>query len=70
VTAAVDVTRPTVSIPEACRLARVARRTIYTWLAAGKVEYIRTAGGSPRIFVDTLFSAPHPKGWTAEHTDL
>ena len=33
----------------------VTRRTIYNWIAGGKVEYVRTAGGSVRIFVDTLW---------------
>jgi excisionase family DNA binding protein len=36
----------------------VSRRTIYNWIAAGKVEYVRTAGGSIRIFVDTLWRQP------------
>jgi excisionase family DNA binding protein len=38
----------------------VSRRTIYNWMAAGKVEYVRTAGGAVRIFEDTLWRAPHP----------
>jgi predicted site-specific integrase-resolvase len=33
----------------------VSRRTIYNWISAGKVEYVRTAGGSIRIFADTLW---------------
>ena len=33
-------------------------RTIYNWIASGKVEYVRTAGGSVRIFVDTLWREP------------
>ena len=33
----------------------VSRRTIYNWLSAGKIEYVRTAGGSVRIFVDSLW---------------
>ena len=28
-------------------------------IAGGKVEYVRTAGGSVRIFVDTLWRDPH-----------
>ncbi len=40
---------------KACELVGVSRRTIYNWLSAGKIEYIRTAGGSVRIFVDTLW---------------
>jgi len=40
----------------------VSRRTIYNWIASGKVEYIRTAGGSVRIFVDTLWREPGRAG--------
>ena len=43
--------RQTISIMKACELVGVSRRTIYNWIAAGKVEYVRTAGGSIRIFV-------------------
>ena len=46
--------RQTVSIMKACEMVGVSRRTIYNWIAANKVEYLRTAGGSIRIFVDTL----------------
>lgn len=47
--------RKTVSILKACELAGVSRRTIYNWLESGKLEYVRTAGGSVRIFPDSLF---------------
>jgi len=50
--------RKTISIMKACELVGVSRRTIYNWIASGKVEYIRTAGGSVRIFVDTLRREP------------
>jgi excisionase family DNA binding protein len=50
--------RKTVSIPRACELVGVSRRTIYNWIAGGKVQYVRTAGGSVRIFVDTLWREP------------
>jgi excisionase family DNA binding protein len=50
-----NVHRPSVSITKACELAGVTRRTIYNWLKAGKVESIRTAGGSIRIYADSLF---------------
>ena len=53
-----DVDRKTVSIMKACELVGVSRRTIYNWIAAGKVEYVRTAGGSVRIFADTLWRGP------------
>ena len=50
--------RTTVSIPRACDVVGVSRRTIYNWMASGKVQYIRTAGGSVRIFKDTLWRDP------------
>jgi excisionase family DNA binding protein len=43
---------------KACELVGVSRRTIYNWISAGKVEYVRTAGGSIRIFTDTLWRQP------------
>lgn len=56
------VERKTISIMKACELVGVSRRTIYNWIAGGKVEYIRTAGGSVRIFVDTLWRDPSRAG--------
>lgn len=50
--------RQTLSIMKACEAVGVSRRTIYNWIAAGKVEYVRTAGGSIRIFEDTLWRNP------------
>jgi excisionase family DNA binding protein len=55
---AMMVERKTISIMKACELVGVSRRTIYNWIAGGKVEYVRTAGGSVRIFVDTLWRQP------------
>lgn len=49
------MTRPTVSILKACQLVGVSRRTIYNWIDAGKIEYLRTAGGRVRIFEDSLW---------------
>ena len=43
----------------ACEVVGVSRRTIYNWLSSGKIEYVRTAGGSVRIFVDSLWRDPH-----------
>lgn len=45
---------------KACELVGVSRRTIYNWMAGGKIEYVRTAGGSVRIFTDTLWRNPEP----------
>lgn len=53
-----NLDRPTVSIMQACQVTGVTRRTIYNWIQSDKVDYIRTAGGSVRIFKDTLFKAP------------
>lgn len=52
--------RQTISIMKACEVVGVSRRTIYNWMAGGKVEYVRTAGGSVRIFADSLWRAPQP----------
>ena len=54
--------RKTISIMKACGMGGVSRRTIYNWIAGGKVEYVRTAGGSVRIFVDTLWRNPGQAG--------
>jgi excisionase family DNA binding protein len=55
---AMIVDRKTTSIMKACELVGVSRRTIYNWISSGKVEYVRTAGGSVRMFVDTLWRDP------------
>lgn len=63
------VERKIVSIPRACELVSVSRRTIYNWMASGKVQYVRTAGGSVRIFADTLWRSPEAEShhvWTEE----
>jgi excisionase family DNA binding protein len=52
--------RQTLSIMKACEAVGVSRRTIYNWISAGKVEYVRTAGGSIRIFADTLWRDARP----------
>ena len=53
---------------KACELVGVSRRTIYNWLSSGKIEYIRTAGGSVRIFVDTLWRDPNRANGAAAGT--
>ena len=52
------VDRKTISIMKACDVVGVSRRTIYNWISSGKVEYVRTAGGAVRIFVDSLWREP------------
>ena len=46
--------RPRVNIVSACLIAGVSRATLYRWIALGKVECVRTAGGALRIYADTL----------------
>lgn len=62
--------RKTVSIPKACELVGVSRRTIYNWIAGGKIQYIRTAGGSVRIFEDTLWRDPETENSIRTANDL
>ena len=52
--------RRVVNIGQAMTLTGVSRRTIYNWLNSGKVEYVRTPGGSVRIFTDTLWNQDEP----------
>jgi excisionase family DNA binding protein len=61
--------RQTLSIMKACEAVGVSRRTIYNWISAGKVEYVRTAGGSIRIFADTLWrdSSSRPTSGNGAH---
>ena len=54
----VELERQTLSIMKACEVVGVSRRTIYNWMAGGKIQYVRTAGGSVRIFADSLWRSP------------
>ena len=60
--------RQTLSIMKACEVVGVSRRTIYNWIAAGKVQYIRTAGGAIRIFADSLWRDPAESAAVAHST--
>jgi excisionase family DNA binding protein len=63
--------RKTLSILQACQHVGVSRRTIYNWINSGKVEYVRTAGGSVRIFADSLWRKPEASDATgADAADL
>ena len=52
---------------QSSQVAGVSRSTIYLWVAQGKVEYVRTAGGSLRIYADSLW-VTEPKA--NRHADL
>ena len=60
--------RQTLSIMKACEAVGVSRRTIYNWIAAGKVQYVRTAGGAIRIFADSLWRDPAGNGPAGQPT--
>jgi excisionase family DNA binding protein len=61
--------RQTLSIMKACEAVGVSRRTIYNWISAGKVEYVRTAGGSIRIFTDSLWRDASPSSRLVRDTN-
>ena len=50
--------RQTVSIMKAHEVVGVSWCTIYNWISAGKVDYLRTAWGAIRIFTDSLWREP------------
>lgn len=58
--------RRLVNSVQACRIAGIARSTLYLWVQLGKVEAIRTAGGQLRIFADTLWLRD-PRGRKRRH---
>lgn len=58
--------RQTVSVERAVVVSGVSRRTLYYWMLANKVEWLRTYGGSRRIFVDTLQRAAEKKNQHAK----
>src|SRR5205823_13269591 len=53
----VELERQTLSIMKACEVVGVSRHTIYNWMAGGKIEYVRTAGGSVRIVTASLWKS-------------
>ena len=57
--------RETLSVNQSVDVANVSLRTIWNWISAGKVEYVRNAGGSVRIFVDSLWSTRNAMKWSA-----
>lgn len=45
----------TINIQQACNLMQVSRRTVYNWMDAGKVQFVRTPSGARRIIEATLW---------------
>ena len=53
-----------VTIDQAAELLRVSRRTIYNRIREGKLQTIRTIGGSQRVILSSLDDGRRPT-WTA-----
>lgn len=47
-----------VSIDHAASLLRVSRRTVYNYIASGKLQTIRTLGGSQRVLMASIAALP------------
>ena len=43
-----------VSLDQACLMLQVSRRTIYNWIREGRLQTIRTLGGSQRVLIESL----------------
>ena len=55
-----------VSIDQAAQLMNVSRRTIYNRIREGRLLTMRTAGGSQRVLVESLFALGfRPQAFTA-----
>ena len=50
--------RHVVNTVAACRMAKIHRATLYRWIAANKVEWLRTPTGQLRIYADSVLRAP------------
>jgi excisionase family DNA binding protein len=57
-----------VSIDHAAELLGVSRRTIYNRIREGRLQTIRTLGGSQRVLLDSVGST-RPDGFDAVRTD-
>lgn len=44
-----------VSLDQASELLHVSRRTIYNWIKEGRLQTIRTLGGSQRVLIESLY---------------
>ncbi len=46
-----------VSLEQACQMLQVSRRTVYNWIREGRLQTIRTLGGSQRVLLESLRQA-------------
>lgn len=54
-----------VSLDEAARLMRVSRRTIYNRIREGRLQTVRTIGGSQRVIIESMLSAVVPEAMSS-----
>lgn len=43
-----------VSLDQACQILQVSRRTVYNWIRDGRLQTIRTLGGSQRVLLESV----------------
>ena len=46
-----------VSLEQACLMLQISRRTVYNWIREGRLQTIRTLGGSQRVLLESLRQA-------------
>ncbi len=46
-----------VSLEQACQILQVSRRTVYNWIRDGRLQTIRTIGGSQRVLLESMRQA-------------
>jgi excisionase family DNA binding protein len=55
-------------LEQACLLLQVSRRTVYNWIREGRLQTIRTLGGSQRVLIESVRQASgqiHTHGFSA-----
>jgi excisionase family DNA binding protein len=56
-----NVDRELMTIKQVCEYLHISRRTVNNWMSKGKIQFIYTAGGSRRIYKDTLLKKTKTK---------
>ncbi len=46
-----------VSLEQACQMLQVSRRTVYNWIREGRLQTVRTLGGSQRVLLESVRQA-------------
>jgi len=59
-----------VSLDHAAQILGVSRRTIYNWIREGRLQTIRTRGGSQRVLVNSMHRIPGEPPSVSPRTDV